>query len=144
MAKTTITNAYVQIVNNDASGNTFDLSDHVQSVTLKYSRETPESTSMGASAKGRLTGLQDCTVNLNLYQDYAAGKVDAALWELFNAASSSTITIKPANAAISATNPRYYGNVIVSNYEPSSGKVGDIAMQNISLPADGAILRAIT
>ena len=68
MAKTTITNAYVQIVNNDASGNTFDLSDHVQSVTLKYSRETPENTSMGATSKGRLSGLQDCTVTLNLYQ----------------------------------------------------------------------------
>jgi len=144
MAKTTITNAYVQIINQDAGGLTYDLSDHVQSVDIKYSRATPDSTSMGATSQGRMSGLQDCTITLNLFQDYAAGKVDEALWALFNASASAEITIKPANTAVSATNPRYYGNVILSNYTPASGKVGDIAMQNITLPADGAITRSIT
>jgi hypothetical protein len=50
MASFVLTNAYVKI-------NSVDLSDHVRSVKINYSAETPDNTAMGATTHSRLPGL---------------------------------------------------------------------------------------
>ena len=52
------------------------------------------------------------------------------------------IKVRPTTAAISATNPEYSGNVLVSEYSPLDGSVGDLATTSVSWPGAGALARA--
>lgn len=139
MAKFTIQD--VSVVLN--AGSAFDLSDHCDSVTIEYKKDTPETTAMGTSGyRSRIPGLKDWTITLNLQQDFAAGAVDAALYAGFMATTNPTITIKPTSGAPSATNPSYSGTCIVPSYSPVAGKVGDVAVMQVSLVGSGTLARA--
>jgi len=100
MSAFVLTNAYVMI-------NNVDLSDHVRSVTIDYSAETPESTAMGVATKQRLPGLLDWKADIEFNQDYASGKVHATLFTLVGV--STTIIVQAVAGAESATNPKLPG-----------------------------------
>ena len=128
-------NAYVMV-------NNVDLSDHVKSVTVNYSAESLENTAMGATTKSRQAGLLDWSVEVEFYQDYANAKVDATLFPLVGAAAFA-IHVKPENAAIAATNPDYTGNVILPEYSPVSGSVGELSTVSVTFEAAGALTRDV-
>lgn len=133
MANIVLKNAYVMI-------NAVDLSDHVKQVTLNYKAEQQDDTAMGDSGRSRLPGLLDWDADVQFFQDYAAGKVDATLFPLVGAAAFA-VKIKAVNAAISATNPEYQGNAVLESYSPVSGAVGDNAMTPCKLlGGDGSVL----
>ncbi len=120
--------------------NSVDLSDHVRSVTLNVEAEDLEDTAMGDNFRSRIGGLKDWSVDIELNQDYDAAKVDATLWPLLG--TVTTISINPFNSANSATNPQYSGNVLVSEYNPLDGSVGDLGTTSVSWPGAGALARA--
>lgn len=122
--------------------NAVDLSDHVRSVTIDYSAETPESTAMGDTVKERLGGLLDWKVDIEFNQDFAALKVDATLFPLVGV--STALIIKPDSGAISATNPAFTGNGILNSYNPVAGKVGDVATTKATFMGTGVLTRDVT
>lgn len=127
MSAFTLVNAYCMI-------NNVDLSDHVKSVTIDYSAETPECTAMGAgTTKQRLPGLLDWKIDVEFNQDYASGKVHATLWPLVG--TLTTIIIQAVAGAESATNPKFTGTGIISKYNPLSGKVGDVNTTKVEMVA---------
>ena len=135
-----------KIVLKDASVviNTVDLSDHVKSVTIKYSAEILEDTAMGDNSKGRVTGLKDWSADVEFYQDYAAASVDATLFPLVGAASFA-VHIKPTSGAISATNPDYTGNAVIEgDYSPIAGEVGSLMTTSVTFAGDGDLTRDVT
>ena len=136
MAFVVLKNAYVMI-------NNVDLSDHVKQVTVNYSAESLENTAMGATTKSRQGGLLDWSVEVEFYQDYASGKVDATLFPLVGAAAFA-IHVKPENATISAANPDFTGNVILPEYSPVSGSVGELSTVSVTFEAAGALTRDVT
>ena len=134
MAKFVFKNAFVSI-------NAVDLSDHVESITINYSAATPESTSMSDNSITRLPGLKDFSVDVTFRQDFAASNVDATLFSLIGAAAFA-IEIRPDAGAVSATNPKFTGNALLSAYTPIGGSVGDTAAATATLVGDGDLTRA--
>lgn len=112
--------------------NSVDLSDWCTSVTLPIEYDALEDTAFGDTARSRLAGLQDSTLQLNFNQDFAASAVDATI-----AAARGTVVVvkvRPTSAAIGATNPEYVGSYLVSSYSPFGAGVGELAVTNMSWP----------
>lgn len=130
-----------QIILNDVqvSVNGVDLTPHVKSVTLNYEAEELDRTAMGDTARRRIGGLKDFNVQLNFNQDFDAGAVDATLFGIVGTVVPVLIT--PRSGTVTATNPRYSGQVLVRRYSPIDGSVGDLGEAMTELPGDGVLAR---
>lgn len=133
MATFTLTDAVVVI-------NGVTLSDHATSVTLSIEADEQEDTAFGDTYRSRIGGLKDFTLDIDWNQDFAAGELDATLFPLIG--TVVTFAVKATSAATSATNPQYSGSVLVTEYTPLDGSVGDLATLSTSWP--GALGTGIT
>lgn len=133
-----ITDGYVSI-------NAVDLSDHVESVELQYSKEIFEAPVMGDTGKRRLAGLADAQATINFRQDYAATKVDATLFPLVGVQTAVKIR-KSKTDAISATNPEYQFNGMIPSLPVIAATVGQVHNAQVTiLQSDGvALVRDVT
>lgn len=113
----------------------------VRSVTLNVEAEDLEDTAFGDTFRSRLGGLKDWSVDIEFNQDFAGSAVDVTLFPLLGTVVA--VKIRPTTAAIAATNPEYSGNVLVSEYSPLDGSVGDLATTSVSWPGAGALSRAV-
>lgn len=120
--------------------NSVDHSDHVRSVTINTEAEDLEDTAMGDTYRSRIGGLKDWSVDIEVNQDFAATEWDASIFSILG--TVVTITVKPTSAAVSATNPSYSGSVLVTEYNPLDGSVGDLATSSVSWPGAGTLTRA--
>lgn len=116
------------------------LASYLTQVELKASANDITTTSFGSTWVTRVAGLKEGSLTLQFNQDYAASAVDATLWPLLG--TQATVVIKPTSTAVSATNPAYTAIVVVTDYTPVSGNIGDLAVLSITLPTTGAISRA--
>jgi hypothetical protein len=114
----------------------------LQSVSLDLSLDEVETTAFGGLWRTRVAGLRSGSVTLNFYQDFAAGAVDAVLAPLFTAGSYATVVVNPTSSATSATNPAWTAICLVSQYQPFSSSVGDIATLSVTWPTSGTVTRA--
>lgn len=112
----------------------------VRSVTLNVEAEDLEDTAFGDTYRSRIGGLKDWSVDLEFNQDFAASMVDVTLFPLLG--TVVTVKVRPTTAVISATNPEYSGSVLVSEYNPLDGSVGDLATTSVSWPGAGTLARA--
>lgn len=112
--------------------NAVDLSDWVTSVTLPVQFDALEDTAMGDTARSRVKGLQDSTIQIGFNQDFAAGGPDATI----SAAQGTTVVVKvrPTSAAIGPTNPEYVGSYLISENNPFGNNVGELATTSVSWP----------
>lgn len=133
MATLVFTDAYVTVGG-------VNLSDHVRSVTLNVTADQQDNTAMGALYRSRQGGLKDWSVSLEFNQDYAIGSVEATLWPLLG--TSPSIVVRPTSAIASATNPQYSGPALVSQVNPVSNGVGDLATTSVTWQGAGALARA--
>lgn len=116
--------------------NAVDLSDWATKVTLPIEYEALEDTAYGDTARSRLAGLQDSTIQIEFNQDFAANAVDATLSGIDGTVVA--VVVKPTSAAVAATNPSYTGSYLVAEYSPFDASVGDLATTSVSWPlADG-------
>jgi len=133
MARIVLTNALVTV-------NAIDLSDYVASVTLNSSIDVVETTAFSSTAaRTRIGGLADNSISLEFHQDYASGEVEATIYPLL--VTVTTVTVKPVNAATSATNPLYTASALVSEWTPLNGAVGELATASVTWPVSGAIVK---
>jgi len=121
---------------------TVDFSASLAAVTLDISKEQLETTAFGDAARTYIAGLQDATVTFSFHQDFAASAVDATLHAALG--TEVAIVVKPTSEAVSAGNPSYSFNALVTQIVPFSSNVGDLATQDVSFPISGAITRATT
>jgi hypothetical protein len=115
------------------------VSSSLAALTLDISREQLEITSFGNSARRYIAGLQDATVTLSFHQDFAAGSIDEIVST--NLGGTVAITIKPTSGTVTASNPSYSFNALVTQHVPYSSNVGDLATQDLSWAVDGPITR---
>lgn len=120
--------------------NAVDLSDHISSVSLSVSSAELDTTAMGDDWMNKIGGLNDWSVSLTFQQDHAASEVDATIWPLLG--TTTAVTFKPTSSATSATNPQWSGSVLVSDYSPADGSVGDLATTSVTWPGAGTLTRA--
>jgi len=133
MARIVLTNAVVKI-------NSVDLSDHVASVELAQEVEEVETTAFGDSARTRTGGLANNSLSLDFHQDFASASVDDTLNALVG--GTAPFEILPNGTAVSATNPKYTGTVLLTEWTPVSGAIGELATASITWPISGAVTRA--
>jgi predicted secreted protein len=127
----------------DNSGGTLtDLSAFCEEVSLSRDIETAEVTTFGDSAKEYITGLSDATISLSGKFDSAnASAVDPVLSGVLGSSSTVSWTYRVNSASVSATNPEYQGEGILTSYEVSGG-VGDAVTFSAEVQCTGTITRA--
>jgi hypothetical protein len=114
-------------------------SSSLAAVTLDVSVEEQDTTSFGSTARTRIGGLQDASVSLDFHQDFGAASVDATLWPLLG--TQATVVIKPTSGTVTATNPSFTFNALVTQYQPFASSIGDLATLSVSWPVSGSITR---
>lgn len=83
--------------------NSIDLSDQCRSAELVVHYDQLESTAFGGTSRVYTAGLGDHQLTLELYMSYAASETYATLKSLVG--TTTTVVVKPAVGADSATNP---------------------------------------
>lgn len=119
------------------------LADHIASITLGSTYDVLETTAfkggnVPAAAKTRTAGLVDNSVTLEFHQDFAAGSVNATIYPLLG--TEVAVKVQPVNGAISATNPEYQFNAVVSEWTALNGAVGELATASVTWPITGPIV----
>lgn len=122
--------------------NSVDYSDHLKSATLAVDAAQLDTTDFASGGWVEMIGgLKSGTLALEFMDDVADNDVDEELWALLGTVVA--FTIKPTNASISASNPEYQGNVLITGHS-LGGAVGELAQKSLTFPTSGAITRDIT
>ena len=132
MAKLVLTDANITL-------NSTDISSNVASVTLSSSAAEVETTAFGQGAVTRVGGLKDNSVTLALHNDYSA--VEGLVYPLIGA--TATIVIKPNGTAVGTANPSYTATVLVTEWTPVNGAVGELATADVTWPISGTITKSV-
>lgn len=111
--------------------NSVDLSDRANAATLTYEIEAQDATVMGGN-RASVGGIQNNTLEVTLYQDFAASEVEATIFPLVG--TTTTIVLKPTSSATSATNPTYtLTGAFLSSHTPiAAGDVGSTSPVSLS------------
>ena len=118
-----------------------DISDSLAQVELSITADEVETSSFGSGGwRSYAGGMKQATVTLEFHQDFGAGGIDSVLWPLLN--TNGTFVIPPTGDAISATNPSYSFEALISQYSPVASSVGDLASFSVTFPVTGEITRA--
>jgi hypothetical protein len=134
MARIVLTDAYVKI-------GTVDLSDHIASVEIAQSFDAVETTAFGDSGRTRIGGLEDSSITLSFHQDFAAASVDATIAPLVGGTAAFEIRAVGTATSVSATNPKWTGTVLVTEWTPLSGAVGELSTADVTWPVSGQVTR---
>ena len=113
------------------------------SVTISLEADDVETTAFGAAGgyRTRIGGLKSGTVDFEMHQDFGSGGIDSLFFP--NLGGTVAVKVRPGGtAAISATNPEYQFDVLVTEYSSVDGAVGDLSTVSVSLPITGEVTRA--
>ncbi|MFD4660836.1 hypothetical protein ACFWP2_35065 [Kitasatospora sp. NPDC058444] len=117
------------------------LSDYTRKVEVAVEVEEKDVTTYASLGwKVVIGGLKSGTVALEFLQDYAATKLDSIMWPLLG--TVVPFEARADQAAVGPSNPKYSGNILVKEWSPISGSVGDEASVGVSYPTSGAVTRA--
>jgi hypothetical protein len=135
MARIVLTNASVTFASTDVSS-------YVSSITLSTSLDVVDTTSFGNTARTRVAGLADNQVTVEFFQDFGSGLLESIVYPTIG--TSAAMVIKPVAGTTTATNPQYAFNALVSEWQPLSGAVGELATASVTWPISGAITKTTT
>ena len=123
-----------------SSATTTDLSDHVSSVQITRSYEELDVTALGDLGRKRKAGLENSSITITFFQDFAASSVNAIIEPLL--AGTAYIEILPSGSTVGATNPKYSATVSVLEWTPLKGGVGEMATVDATFPVYGVVTKA--
>ena len=135
MAKLVLTNSVVTL-------NGTDISSDVAAITLSTTAAEVPTTSFGSGgAVTRVAGLIDNSVTLSLHNEYSS--VEGLIYPLVGS-TAVTMVIKPAGTAAAGTaSPHYTFSVLVTEWSPVNGAVGELNTADVTWPISGTITKAI-
>ena len=122
----------------EINGTNFSTS--LASVELPIEVEEQDTTAFGAEFRTRIAGLKTGCITLEYHQDFGAAAIDSVLYPLLG--TNATVTVSPTSATVSATNPTFSGEFLVTQYSPFSSTIGDLATLSVTWPLNGALTRA--
>lgn len=134
MAKQTVLQSFISL-------NGTDLSNWCSKIELSAEVSDEDGTTFGSSGWSEvLAGLKSFELGLTFKQDVAAAAIDAIVWPLFG--TVVTFETRLNNTVVGTSNPKYTGSVLVKEWAPINGSVGDVAEVDVSFPGSGALTRA--
>jgi len=124
--------------------NSVDLQDQCTMAVVNYVLEQLETTSFGDTARkfggSAVTSLQNNTIEVELYQSYAASETEATIFGLVGI--QTTLVLKPSSAAVSATNPSYtLTGAYLSAHTPINASLGELSTITLTF-SGGALTKA--
>jgi hypothetical protein len=134
MARVVLTDVSVLI-------NNVDLSDHIASVEIAQSIDEVETTAFGDGGRTRVGGLEDSSITLSFHNDFASASVDATIAPLVGGTAAFLIAPLGTAVAASGTAPRWSGTVLVTEWSPLNGSVGELTTADVTWPVSGRIAR---
>lgn len=120
MAKLVLRDCFIEVAG-------VNFSDHVSSVEVSLKKASIDTTNFSGGGKEQVAGLKDDEFTVNFQQDFAAAEVDATLYPLYNNETEFPVKVRPYAGAKSTENPEYTGTCILLEYQPLSGKVGELS-----------------
>jgi len=131
----------VYLSNPKVTINSVDLQDQCTSATVNYVLEQLETTAFGDTARkygaSTVTSLQNNSIEVELYQSYAASETEATIYGLVGI--QTTLIVAPATGAASATNPTYtLTGAYLSAHTPINASLGELS--TITLTFTGGVL----
>jgi hypothetical protein len=131
MAKLVLTDANITLAGTDISAD-------VAAVTLSSSAAEVETTAFGQGAVTRTGGLKDNSVTLSIHNEYSS--IEGLIYPLIG--STATIVVKPNGTAVGTANPSYSATVLVTEWTPVNGAVGELNTADVTWPISGTITKA--
>jgi hypothetical protein len=125
--------------------NSVDLQDQCTSAVVTYAFDQLETTAFGDTARkfgaSTVTSLQNNTIEVELYQSYAASETEATIFGLVGI--QTTIVVKPSTAAVGATNPSYtLTGCYLASHTPINASLGELSTITLTF-AGGALTKAV-
>ena len=134
MAKMVLKAAYLSL-------NAVDLSAYTSKVELSTEVEDKDVTTFTSAGWTELLGgLASGSLAITFKQDVAASALDTTMWPLFG--TVIPFEVRLTNASVGTSNPKYTGSVLMKEWKPITGAVGDVAEVDVSYPTSGAVVRA--
>jgi len=135
----------VYLSNPNVTINSVVLQDQCTSATVNYVYEQLETTAFGDTARkfggAAVTSLQNNTIEVTLYQSYAASETEATIYGLVGI--QTTIIVAPATGSVSSTNPFYTGvGMYLESHTPINASLGELS--EITLTFAGGVLTKTT
>ena len=100
-----------------------------------------ETTQMGDVAKKFVAGLEENNLTLELQQDFGVSQIESVIYP--NRGLLVNCTVRPVDDTVSAVNPQYAFQVLISEWTPLSGSVGTLATATVNWPIYGEITKTI-
>ena len=125
--------------------NSVDLQDQCTSAVINYVLEQLETTAFGDTARkfgaSTVTSLQNNTIEVELYQSYAASETEATIYGLVGI--QTTIIVAPASGTATATNPIYtLTGCYLESHTPINASLGELSTVTLSF-AGGVLTKAV-
>ncbi|MER8042710.1 hypothetical protein [Streptomyces sp. NPDC094032] len=123
--------------------NGVDLSDSTRKAEVAAEVEEKDVTTYASAGwKEVIGGLKNGELGCEFLNDFAVGKIDALMWSLLGAVVP--FEVRPTNGPVSPSNPKYTGSILIKEWKPIEGSVGDEATSGVSFPTSGPVLRGTT
>jgi hypothetical protein len=133
MAKMALLASYCSI-------NAVDVSAYTSKIELTTEVEEKDVTTFASLGwKEVIGGLKSGSLALTFKQDVAASAIDSQMWALFG--TVTTFEVRLSNTVVGTSNPKYTGSVLVRQWSPINGSVGDVAEVSVTFPSSGVITR---
>lgn len=125
-----------------------DITAQVRRVRLTRAYDIHDVSSMGTSAHVRITGLEDWSGEMEMYNVFTtsggAVNIDNLLNGITAAGKAVSVQIRPTTSTQSATNPTYDGLVVLEGYAPFDAEVGTPLTTRVGFRSASAINRLTT
>lgn len=122
--------------------NSVDLTDRIAQVSLNMSFAEVDTTAFGSSAMTRVAGLGDHAFSASFHQDFAASLVEPTIYPLLG--TTTTVTVKAVNTTTATDNPLYTFSVLVTEWAPVSGAVGELLTADVTWPISGSVTKTFS
>ena len=131
----------VYLSNPNVTINSVNLQDQCTSATVNYVYEQLETTAFGDTARkygaSTVTSLQNNSIEVELYQSYAASETEATIYGLVGI--TCNLIVAPATGSVSSTNPFYtLTGAYLESHTPINASLGELS--TITLTFTGGVL----
>lgn len=138
MAKIVLTNAYISLAS-------VDISSFCRSVSISTTYETVDTTKVGDTDRSMIAGIATNSVTLELMNDFASSQLEQLIYPS-NASkklgTSVAMEVRPQNATVTSTNPKYTFNAVITSWSSINASVGSLSTIQVTWPISGAISKA--
>lgn len=123
------------------SASTTDLSTYVTNIQINREYDQVETTAMGSSGRTYIAGLEQSTITVTFNNEYSSATgVNQVVEALVGTKAYFEST--PGAGSVSASNPKYSGNILIASWSPINGAPGDLATVDVTWNVVGAITKA--